>query len=120
MILGSSPHARGLHLLSNPRGHPGGIIPARAGFTYRSDLRRPKNTDHPRTRGVYTQEECHAKGYCGSSPHARGLRRVSSRGSVGRRIIPARAGFTVAHLRPALDAEDHPRTRGVYGVMRTL
>ena len=32
-----------------------------------------------------------------------------------RRIIPARAGFTPAERNEIVDAEDHPRSRGVYG-----
>ena len=33
---------------------------------------------------------------------------------MGRRIIPARAGFTLASTRPGQPAPDHPRSRGVY------
>ena len=52
---GSSPLARGLlgvFLLSLCRG---GIIPARAGFTWRGSRRRRGSRDHPRSRGVYRQ-----------------------------------------------------------------
>ena len=35
---------------------------------------------------------------------------------MGRRIIPARAGFTLASTRPGQPAPDHPRSRGVYPV----
>ena len=50
----------------------------------------------------------------GSSPLARGLRGADDVGSVGRGIIPARAGFTF--LSPSLThfRRDHPRSRGVY------
>ena len=50
----------------------------------------------------------------GSSPLARGLRRVVAyRGDV-RRIIPARAGFTRSCAPPCRPGRDHPRSRGVY------
>ena len=35
-------------------------------------------------------------------------------------IIPARAGFTKNFHAPLHYAEDHPRSRGVYGVRHTL
>ena len=50
----------------------------------------------------------------GSSPLARGLRRVPDPSWVGAGIIPARAGFT-RHWRTRSDTwGDHPRSRGVY------
>ena len=50
----------------------------------------------------------------GSSPLARGLREPDSRRRAGRRIIPARAGFTCPPARRDLVQQDHPRSRGVY------
>ena len=50
----------------------------------------------------------------GSSPLARGLHRSGRVRRRTRRIIPARAGFTVTELRAEHDHEDHPRSRGVY------
>ena len=50
----------------------------------------------------------------GSSPLARGLRRWTVVCCRGRRIIPARAGFTSAHSAAPPDSPDHPRSRGVY------
>ena len=70
------------------------IIPACAGFTCYDHVREARQRDHPRMRGVYTQEESHAKGYCGSSPHARGLPNILATASKASRIIPACAGFT--------------------------
>ena len=71
-----------------------GIIPARAGFTWRSRAAQKMSS--------------------GSSPLARGLRR---RG-LGRRcrgwIIPARAGFTQTRRGWVRWLGDHPRSRGVY------
>ena len=50
----------------------------------------------------------------GSSPLARGLRGVCRRNDRMRRIIPARAGFTVLRLGYRDGVRDHPRSRGVY------
>ena len=65
-------------------------------------------------RGVYAVGASGRGLLSGSSPHARGLRRVSSRGSVGRRIIPACAGFTAGPGFQLFVSQDHPRMRGVY------
>ena len=52
--------------------------------------------DHPRSRGVYTSSRLAVETWHGSSPLARGLpsKWVQPRNRV--RIIPARAGFTLA------------------------
>ena len=132
---GDHPRTRGVYpkmkFLSNATY---GIIPARAGFT----VSRPRILtifrDHPRTRGVYAATDTSVVLSVGSSPHARGLRVISplGPGTVGsspharglhtmisfcmrtRRIIPARAGFTLNRTRPPGRRQDHPRTRGVY------
>ena len=54
----------------------------------------------------------------GSSPLARGLRRVLTSGDRPVGIIPARAGFTPPRTQPARRGPDHPRSRGVYGRAR--
>ena len=56
----------------------------------------------------------------GSSPLARGL--LGARRAVLRmlRIIPARAGFTMRGGWPALVSRDHPRSRGVYLIDRSV
>ena len=56
----------------------------------------------------------------GSSPLARGLRRVPSRFGAGGWIIPARAGFTPEVTRHERHPEDHPRSRGVYVTFRVI
>ena len=92
---GSSPLARGLPGLTGPVGIVIGIIPARAGFTRTSPTgggQRPQ--DHPRSRGVYGGLNIAAIWADGSSPLARGLRRVSAGDIDATGIIPARAGFT--------------------------
>ena len=91
---GSSPLARGLpgHVPHPLR--PVRIIPARAGFTPDSGNEATAAGDHPRSRGVYAGKIPGAQMTYGSSPLARGLRRVVGRGPPAPGIIPARAGFT--------------------------
>ena len=93
---GSSPLARGL-LAEDRLGLPlRRIIPARAGFTRAARPATPSGRDHPRSRGVYHLPEGTPMTCPGSSPLARGLRlRQLGREERGR-IIPARAGFTLA------------------------
>ena len=114
VLAGSSPLARGL--LSPDFGfrlHVR-IIPARAGFTHHQPDPAAGSRDHPRSRGVYvpwdgTRDRC-----VGSSPLARGLRPPLARRHQDRRIIPARAGFTVVTQPGRHAIADHPRSRGVY------
>ena len=92
--IGSSPLARGL-LARGPTQSPHhGIIPARAGFTVHLTGPPCPHWDHPRSRGVYHTYYCRSLLGPGSSPLARGLRWRVSGLPLGRRIIPARAGFT--------------------------
>ena len=51
---------------------------------------------------------------CGSSPLARGLRKIIDANNQDVRIIPARAGFTATSSTAYGPPEDHPRSRGVY------
>ena len=111
---GSSPLARGLQ--SSPPLQPrrNGIIPARAGFTAPSRPAVSGQSDHPRSRGVYAWELLKKTNVEGSSPLARGLHRLTGNRVSGRRIIPARAGFTADDHSPLTCIRDHPRSRGVY------
>ena len=70
------------------------IIPARAGFTEPEEERKHENTDHPRSRGVYSSSSSAHREAVGSSPLARGLRPQTKIVKVTHGIIPARAGFT--------------------------
>ena len=91
---GSSPLARGL-LSSTFHGAVNvGIIPARAGSTLPPTPQRQYSPDHPRSRGVYSLSVRTRLPHRGSSPLARGLRLDLLRHTVGRGIIPARAGST--------------------------
>ena len=93
-LLGSSPLARGLLMVSLSMLLSAWIIPARAGFTH----------------GVSGSS---GKGR-GSSPLARGLPIKQRHRILLTRIIPARAGFTFTVVVEVSDDEDHPRSRGVY------
>ena len=93
---GSSPLARGLRPLRPRRRPRRRIIPARAGFTRTGPNTTNTGRDHPRSRGVYPGLNPSKLPSAGSSPLARGL--LGDRGprALPRRIIPARAGFTLA------------------------
>ena len=74
--MGSSPLARGLQH-PRPLGRvQHGIIPARAGFTIGAPSVVVVCPDHPRSRGVYSSDRDDQGSARGSSPLARGLRRV--------------------------------------------
>ena len=91
-----------------------GIIPARAGFTSGPPGGPRRDSDHPRSRGVYEIATAAMLTAVGSSPLARGLHRPVT-GLVGDlRIIPARAGFTRSAAYYRRNPWDHPRSRGVY------
>ena len=91
-----------------------GIIPARAGFTPPPACDARHIEDHPRSRGVYVGAPVRARARRGSSPLARGLPHSIEIDADGRRIIPARAGFTTAWGLVVIGVPDHPRSRGVY------
>ena len=91
-----------------------GIIPARAGFTVCLMGDRCGAGDHPRSRGVYVGAPDGPGWKIGSSPLARGLLSGLVHRLGGRRIIPARAGFTRSQPSQEPRPRDHPRSRGVY------
>ena len=70
--------------------------------------------DHPRSRGVYLKQIARDVEKGGSSPLARGLQAPPGVLEFGRRIIPARAGFTKRTKAANKSKTDHPRSRGVY------
>ena len=91
---GSSPHARGALFEQTHHVSRAGIIPACAGSTRRQGHARRAPRDHPRMRGEHDVRIVAQVLDLGSSPHARGARRV--RGGCGPPvgIIPACAGST--------------------------
>ena len=117
---GSSPLARGLLHTGPHELLVRGIIPARAGFTDIRYQRIACYSDHPRSRGVYPGASRSQMAYVGSSPLARGLHgQALASVSLGR-IIPARAGFTTPSRRGLRRPGDHPRSRGVYCLSRSV
>ena len=112
---GSSPLARGLPERSLDETCEARIIPARAGFTFIPCRSCIRVWDHPRSRGVYVAILRILRQRFGSSPLARGLLRTCRSRHLHRRIIPARAGFTIAGRDCRASPADHPRSRGVYG-----
>ena len=115
---GSSPLARGLRAAPDPVVVCTRIIPARAGFTVSYFFSGMFVQDHPRSRGVYESFDIFTHTFMGSSPLARGLPRTLCGSCFPSRIIPARAGFTRCRLRLVLGCRDHPRSRGVYFMIR--
>ena len=111
---GSSPLARGLRPMGIEKLSGVRIIPARAGFTTAGTRAGRTPPDHPRSRGVYARLGHACDFEAGSSPLARGLRRVRGRRPADSRIIPARAGFTPPTPSSPPGPTDHPRSRGVY------
>ena len=113
-VPGSSPLARGLQPRQYCTENRGRIIPARAGFTPIQATPFRRERDHPRSRGVYLPMKVSEVARAGSSPLARGLRRRQTLKINRPRIIPARAGFTIAIVEWCQAHGDHPRSRGVY------
>ena len=111
---GSSPLARGLREAGEDQYGEPRIIPARAGFTDYPAGEGFGDMDHPRSRGVYSPAAARSGCGAGSSPLARGLRDAPFWEVRVDRIIPARAGFTIAFILHRSRREDHPRSRGVY------
>ena len=115
---GSSPLARGLLCQYIRPACPRRIIPARAGFTRFDSSHGRDDTDHPRSRGVYSSPSPNNPKGNGSSPLARGLPITPFSIPPRERIIPARAGFTHCRPRRGRRPRDHPRSRGVYPALR--
>ena len=111
---GSSPLARGLQTGLTRCTASARIIPARAGVTAVAAPYWGCSGGHSRSRGVYCCCCPILALFWGSSPLARGLRDMSDYYDFGRRIIPARAGFTPNFISILCTARDHPRSRGVY------
>ena len=93
---GSSPRARGTLVLVAIGRPPPRIIPARAGNTCPAGRRAGNAPDHPRARGEHHFQEVPMLWSRGSSPRARGTRVSMACANPYCRIIPARAGNTLA------------------------
>ena len=91
---GSSPRARGTRRLGADDDRLVRLIPACAGNTVAVQLRRLSATAHPRVRGEHLEGSSSTVAASGSSPRARGTRRVGGGPHAHERLIPACAGNT--------------------------
>ena len=89
-----------------------GIIPARAGSTCARQARTGSGRDHPRSCGEHCNRDGRDTRLEGSSPLVRRARTASNRSSLALRIIPARAGSTIASSASTRQSKDHPRSCG--------
>ena len=110
--MGSSPLARGTRYPSTCARHRRGLIPARAGNTFRHQRQLQGARAHPRSRGEHSTSWLLILFSEGSSPLARGTPAAVESISRFTGLIPARAGNTPfpIHRYPACGA--HPRSRG--------
>ena len=90
----------------------GRFIPAGAGNTSSSPIESLRSTVHPRWRGEHQACGPSSSPGCGSSPLARGTRRVRHSMEDGGRFIPAGAGNTDHCGGPDVLPTVHPRWRG--------
>ena len=88
------------------------IIPARAGPTTRAVGSLSTRTDHPRSCGANDGVVEVAHLFSGSSPLVRGQHHFGRADHCTQRIIPARAGPTIAEVVPVVEGPDHPRSCG--------
>ena len=96
------------------------IIPACAGSTQSRCHRHVQRPDHPRLRGEHSAMADNVLPSPGSSPPARGARRVRLRLPARHGIIPACAGSTSTPGQPSPAARDHPRLRGEHLIVIPL
>ena len=89
-----------------------GIIPACAGETPHTTAAQARPADHPRLRGGNSPPMSLPPTIRGSSPLARGKRRLDEGLGDADRIIPACAGETTPPRNFAVMERDHPRLRG--------
>ncbi len=109
---GSSPRARGTHVVLNRDLPNGRFIPAGAGNTNTCLATAWLIPVHPRGRGEHVKPVLALYLVSGSSPRARGTPPVLPRGAGWRRFIPAGAGNTTLSRRPCHPIPVHPRGRG--------
>ncbi len=131
--MGSSPRVRGTRHAQRADGHGVGIIPACAGNTRRSRIRRKDSRDHPRVCREHVMDVGDSTVEPGSSPRVRGTLPARHQSKGGKRdhprvcgehrfpsvmdalrpwIIPACAGNTQVLAQPKSRSRDHPRVCG--------
>ena len=109
---GSSPRVRGKPGLRGHQHLVPGLIPARAGKTYRSHEHFTCNWAHPRACGENPPANGAVGGPSGSSPRVRGKPVHHHRAQEEARLIPARAGKTRGHRGVGGGLRAHPRACG--------
>ena len=114
---GSSPRVRGKHDCQTSRRSGYRIIPARAGQTRRGVRVSSTSPDHPRACGANSCSLSRLSSTSGSSPRVRGKLRSRYRHAICYRIIPARAGQTLAGSEGGTTASDHPRACGANAIV---
>ena len=112
MSVGSSPLARGTLDVCLIDTAPARFIPAGAGNTASWNLSSMSSTVHPRWRGEHRAGRDSDDTHYGSSPLARGTRRLQWPWRRLPRFIPAGAGNTRLPRRLGLQLPVHPRWRG--------
>ena len=117
-VAGSSPRVRGKHDGRDQGQARARLIPARAGKTSTASRPTAASTAHPRACGKNRGFRCHVSDYSGSSPRVRGKRRSRAPTSTVSRLIPARAGKTLATWRMENSCAAHPRACGENVFMR--
>ena len=95
---GSSPLARGTHNTLVPAVKTVRLIPARAGNTFYDRVMEKSVSAHPRSRGEHWSQKQVSWLIAGSSPLARGTLFMRRAHSSRIRLIPARAGNTLADM----------------------
>ncbi len=113
--IGSSPRGRGTQSRIGGDFLRRRIIPARAGNTKDREPAHMEATDHPRAGGEHQICAGHFDFPSGSSPRGRGTRTLLTLHLKHRRIIPARAGNTIATESATPRPTDHPRAGGEHG-----
>ena len=109
---GSSPHARGTQHDTKKLQSITRFIPACAGNAWDGIDKNGESTVHPRMRGERSAPFCELVAIVGSSPHARGTRRVWNQRMSLKRFIPACAGNAHRYSAGRSVYPVHPRMRG--------
>ena len=109
---GSSPRVRGKHLKASGITQRARLIPARAGKTNGTGLRRSASPAHPRACGENLAALYDIDAEAGSSPRVRGKPRRSRPARPVRGLIPARAGKTFLFSQLHQYGTAHPRACG--------
>ena len=109
---GSSPRVRGAVRDALATVDDVGIIPARAGSSFRSGWPNWCSRDHPRACGEQNAGMANPVPYTGSSPRVRGAGSGLEQRGRHRGIIPARAGSRIPYEWVDGPKRDHPRACG--------